>query len=123
MHAPVVLLTAPNAANPATPPETTPALLDTATGVRRPCSGAGGWIACAVDHPGAYVLTTTSEPPATDGLLRDALATLPAAGGTNNTLIRLLVIAGAALAGGAIAFLLGGRSAGMKNPSSTDRMG
>lgn len=109
LQAPVAVLIEPRAADRATIGTATAALRGTADGIRHPCAASGRWLVCPVPRAGAYVLDGTDAPPSSDPLVRAALAALPDGSGTDGIPVlatRLLVIAGAAVVGGVLAWLL-----------------
>jgi hypothetical protein len=114
-RAPVVVVVEPNEADYSVLALGTPALLNTAGGVRYPCGVDGVRVLCAVPTAGAYVLDVTDEPPASDPLLAAALAALPVAGHERSRplLFVALIVIAAAAGGGAIAWFL-------SRPSSDD---
>jgi hypothetical protein len=89
----------------------TAALVDTATGDRRACLGAGAWVACPVGRPGAYVVGGVSGPPPSDESLTAALTRIPSTSGGRRRPVwgLLLIVAAATGLGAAAALLLGGR--------------
>jgi hypothetical protein len=120
LHAPVAVLIAPRAADRATIGTATAALLGTADGIRHPCAASGRWVVCPVPRAGAYVLDATDAPPPSDRLVPAALAALPNESGTGGVpalVTRLLVIAGAAIVGGVLAWLLSRRRTGGGEPT------
>ncbi|MGD9892910.1 MAG: hypothetical protein AB7U18_16650 [Dehalococcoidia bacterium] len=106
---PVVVLIAPLTHERAAQGSGTPALRATAGGSVHPCATSGAWVACPMPRAGAYVLEATDAPPSSDPVVRAALARVPQAddAGSAALVVRVLVIAGAAIGGGAIAWLLG----------------
>ena len=113
LHGDAAILLAPSAADRAVIAAEggTAALVDTATGGRRACLGAGARVACPVGRPSAYVVGGVSGPPPSDELLTAALTRIPSTSGARRLPVwgLLLVVAAAAGLGAAGALLLGGR--------------
>lgn len=105
---PVVVLIATTPDDRAALGSGNPALRATAEDAVYPCASNGSWVACPVSRPGAYVLDATDQPPSSNPIVLEALSWIPEAGGDETApfLVRVFIIAGAAIGGGAIAWWL-----------------
>ncbi len=120
LHAPVAALIAPTPIDRTALGNATPALRAATDGTLHACASSRQWIVCPVPNPGAYVLDATDASPSTDPLLGAALASVPetAEDGRSGLIVRLLIIAAAAVGGGTIAWLLNRPRTSKREPSS-----